>query len=121
MQTISVAQERIDEWRNERSLFTVQISVSYIDAILGSTYKVQTSSGSKSLLIPPGTQHGSKLVAESRKFVDPSAPKNTATASFRRPDTVHSFEVVVKLPLVISSKELSLLSQISHSKQDTQM
>lgn len=90
------------------------ISISYLEAILGSVVKVKTVEGTSELQIPAGTQPGDVLVL-ARKGV----PK------LNRPSIRgdHLFTVKVTIPKRISSKEREVLEELaslgnpsSHSK-----
>ncbi|KAA3477935.1 chaperone protein DnaJ isoform X1 [Gossypium australe] len=80
------------------------ISISYLDAILGSVVKVKTVEGVTDLQIPPGTQPGDVLVL-ARK----GAPKLNKPSI--RGD--HLFTIKVNIPNRISAKERELLEELS--------
>ncbi|TYI77432.1 hypothetical protein E1A91_D06G142000v1 [Gossypium mustelinum] len=80
------------------------VSISYLDAILGSVVKVKTVEGVTDLQIPPGTQPGDVLVL-ARK----GAPKLNKPSI--RGD--HLFTIKVNIPNRISAKERELLEELS--------
>ncbi|XP_052182813.1 uncharacterized protein LOC127795277 [Diospyros lotus] len=83
------------------------VSVSYLDAILGSIVKVKTVEGHTELQIPPGTQPGDVLVLAKK-----GAPK------LNRPSIRgdHLFTIKVTIPKRISAKERELLEELSFLK-----
>ncbi|WOH09870.1 hypothetical protein DCAR_0729330 [Daucus carota subsp. sativus] len=80
------------------------VSISYLDAILGTVAKVKTVEGTTELQIPPGTQPGDVLVLAKK-----GAPK------LNRPSIRgdHSFTVKVSIPKRISTKERDLLEELA--------
>uniref|UniRef100_A0A0C9S636 TSA: Wollemia nobilis Ref_Wollemi_Transcript_12006_1562 transcribed RNA sequence n=1 Tax=Wollemia nobilis TaxID=56998 RepID=A0A0C9S636_9CONI len=80
------------------------ISVSYVDAILGTVVKVKTVEGTQELKIPPGTQPGDVLVLSKLGVPKLSKP------SFRGD---HMFTVKVTIPTRISEKERALIEELS--------
>lgn len=80
------------------------ISISYLDAILGTVVKVKTVEGMADLQIPPGTQPGDVLVL-ARKGV----PK------LNRPSIRgdHLFTVKVSIPQRVNAKERELLEELA--------
>ncbi|XP_031287484.1 uncharacterized protein LOC116146219 [Pistacia vera] len=86
------------------------ISVSYIDAILGTVVKVKTVEGITDLQIPPGTQPGDVLVLAKK-----GAPKLNKPSI--RGD--HLFIVKVAIPNRISAKERELLEELSDLSKTT--
>ncbi|XP_015933552.1 uncharacterized protein LOC107459799 isoform X1 [Arachis duranensis] len=80
------------------------ISISYLDAILGSVVKVKTVEGTSELQIPPGTQPGDVLVL-ARKGV-PKLNKPSIRGD-------HLFTVKVTIPKRISTKERELLEELA--------
>ncbi|KAM6585963.1 hypothetical protein CsatB_012965 [Cannabis sativa] len=80
------------------------ISISYLDAILGTVVKVKTVEGMTELQIPPGTQPGDTLVLSKK-----GAPK------LNRPSIRgdHLFTIKVSIPNRISSKERELLEELA--------
>ena len=80
------------------------ISVSYLDAILGSVVKVKTVEGTSELQTPPGTQPGDVLVL-ARKGV-PKLNKPSIRGD-------HLFTVKVTIPKRISTKERELLEELA--------
>ncbi|OMO54366.1 hypothetical protein CCACVL1_27844 [Corchorus capsularis] len=80
------------------------VSISYLDAILGSIVKVKTVEGVTDLQIPPGTQPGDVLVL-ARK----GAPKLNKPSI--RGD--HLFTIKVTIPNRISAKERELLEELA--------
>ncbi|CAK7356943.1 unnamed protein product [Dovyalis caffra] len=80
------------------------ISISYIDAILGTVVKVKTVEGISELQIPPGTQPGDVLVLAKK-----GAPKLNKPSI--RGD--HLFTIKVAIPKRISAKERELLEELA--------
>lgn len=80
------------------------VSVSYLEAILGTIVKVKTVEGMTELQIPPGTQPGDVLVLAKK-----GAPK------LNRPSIRgdHLFLINVTIPKRISAKERKLLEELS--------
>ncbi|PSR96066.1 Chaperone protein like [Actinidia chinensis var. chinensis] len=80
------------------------ISISYLDAILGSDIQVKTVEGITELQIPPGTQPGDVLVLAKK-----GAPK------LNRPSIRgdHLFTITVTIPKRISAKERDLLEELA--------
>ncbi|XP_028549362.1 uncharacterized protein LOC110100796 isoform X2 [Dendrobium catenatum] len=81
-----------------------EIGLDYIEAILGTTIKVETVEGSRDLCIPPGTQPGDIL-----KFSNMGVP-NVKKPSVRGD---HHFIVRVQIPKRISEKERFLVEQLA--------
>ncbi|KAK4488861.1 hypothetical protein RD792_004651 [Penstemon davidsonii] len=96
--------EEIPEIQRDGINLSSTISISYLDAILGTAIKVKTVEGTTDLQIPPGTQPGDVLVL-ARKGV----PK------LNRPSIRgdHFFTVKVSIPKRISAKELELLEELA--------
>ncbi|KAL6563174.1 hypothetical protein OROHE_005761 [Orobanche hederae] len=96
--------EEIPEIQRDGINLNSIISVSYLDAILGTVMKVKTVQGMTDLQIPPGTQPGDVLVL-TRK----GAPK------LNRPSIRgdHLFTVKVSIPKHISVQERELLEEIA--------
>ncbi|KAL2332478.1 hypothetical protein Fmac_020059 [Flemingia macrophylla] len=80
------------------------ISISYLDAILGTIVKVKTVEGISELQIPAGTQPGDVLVL-ARKGV-PKLNKPSIRGD-------HLFTVKVTIPKRVSTKERELLEELS--------
>ncbi|RAL41364.1 hypothetical protein DM860_010158 [Cuscuta australis] len=96
--------EEIPEIQRDGMNLISTISVSYLDAILGSLIKVKTVEGTSDIQIPPGTQPGDVLVL-ARK----GAPKLNKPSI--RGD--HLFIVNVSIPKYISAKERELLEELA--------
>ncbi|CAA0824418.1 Molecular chaperone Hsp40/DnaJ family protein [Striga hermonthica] len=96
--------EEIPEIQRDGINLNSTISVSYLDAILGTVMKVKTVEGVTDLQIPPGTQPGDVLVL-ARK----GAPK------LNRPSIRgdHLFNVKISIPKRISEKERELLEELA--------
>ncbi|GFQ04590.1 chaperone protein dnaj [Phtheirospermum japonicum] len=96
--------EEIPEIQRDGINLNSTISVSYLDAILGTVMKVKTVEGMTDLQIPPGTQPGDVLVL-ARK----GAPK------LNRPSIRgdHLFTVKVSIPKRISAEERQLLEELA--------
>ncbi|KAM3244885.1 hypothetical protein ACQJBY_056304 [Aegilops geniculata] len=83
------------------------VSISYIEAILGTVEKVRTVEGSSELRIPPGTQPGDVLVLSKQ-----------GVPSLNRPSIRgdHLFTVKVSIPKRISGREKELLEELASLK-----
>ncbi|CAN1761589.1 Chaperone protein DnaJ [Linum perenne] len=86
------------------------ISISYVDAILGTVVKVNTVDGESELKIPSGTQPGDVLVLSKK-----GAPKLNKPSI--RGD--HLFSVKVGIPKRISAKERELLEELASLSNTT--
>ncbi|CAN1285671.1 Chaperone protein DnaJ [Linum perenne] len=86
------------------------ISISYVDAILGTVVKVNTVDGESELKIPSGTQPGDVLVLSKK-----GAPKLNKPSI--RGD--HLFSVKVGIPKRISAKERELLEELASMSNTT--
>ena len=87
-----------------------QITVSYLQAILGDTVEIITVDGKVNLTIPSGTQPNSTLSLEGKgvpRLGNPVARGN------------HEVVVKVKLPTKISNEERSLLESLASQYSDT--
>ncbi|XVF74761.1 hypothetical protein PTKIN_Ptkin13bG0137300 [Pterospermum kingtungense] len=80
------------------------VSISYLDAIMGSVVEVKTVEGVSELQIPPGTQPGDVLVLAKK-----GAPKLNKPSI--RGD--HLFTIKVTIPNRISVKERELLEELA--------
>lgn len=100
--------EEIPEIQRDGINLTSTVTISYLDAILGTIVKVKTVDGLTDLQIPPGTQPGDVLVL-ARK----GAPK------LNRPSIRgdHLFSVEVIIPKRISAKERELLEELASLKK----
>ena len=78
-------------------------TVSYTDAILGSTLRVPTVDGEVDLALPTGTQPGTTLKIDGR-----GAPKLNA----KNVRGAHYVKVKVKIPRSLSAKEKDLVQQL---------
>ena len=78
-------------------------TVSYIDAILGSTLRVPTVDGEVDLALPTGTQPGTTLKIDGR-----GAPKLNA----KNVRGAHYVKVKVKIPKSLNAKEKDLVQQL---------
>lgn len=83
------------------------ISVSYVDAILGTVSKVKTVEGNSELQIPPGTQPGDVLVLS--KLGVPKINKPSVRGD-------HLFTVKVTIPTRISERERALIEELASLK-----
>ncbi|EPS60676.1 hypothetical protein M569_14124, partial [Genlisea aurea] len=95
--------EDVAEIQRDGINFYSTITISYLDAILGTTIKVKTVEGMTDLQISPGTQPGDVLVLPRK-----GAPK------LNRPSIRgdHLFTVKVTIPKRISAKERELLEEL---------
>nr|ACG44842.1 chaperone protein dnaJ [Zea mays] len=80
------------------------VSISYLEAILGTIKKVRTVDGTNDLRIPPGTQPGD-VIALAKQGV-PSLNKPTIRGD-------HLFTVKVAIPKRISGRERELLEELA--------
>lgn len=96
--------EEIPEIKREGINLYSTVSISYLDAILGTIVKAKTVEGTTELQIPPGTQPGDVLVL-ARK----GAPK------LNRPSIRgdHLFTIKVSIPKRVSTKERELLEDLA--------
>ncbi|KAL4589088.1 hypothetical protein LXL04_001990 [Taraxacum kok-saghyz] len=99
--------EEIPEIQRDGINLLSSISISYLDAILGTVVKVKTVEGMSELQIPAGTQPGDTLVL-ARK----GAPK------LNRPSIRgdHLFTIKVSIPRRISGQERELLEELASLK-----
>ncbi len=63
---VDVVVQPHEEFRREGPHVLSQISITYAQAVLGTTVKVETLHGPEDLVIPPGTAHGSQIVLRER-------------------------------------------------------
>ncbi|XP_022153460.1 uncharacterized protein LOC111020962 [Momordica charantia] len=80
------------------------ISISYLDAIMGSVVKVKTVEGMAELQIPPGTQPGDVLVLAKKGVPKLNKPSIRGD---------HLFTIKVTIPNRISEKERELLEELA--------
>mmetsp|Transcript_3295 Transcript_3295/g.5778 ORF Transcript_3295/g.5778 Transcript_3295/m.5778 type:complete len:450 (-) Transcript_3295:206-1555(-) len=85
-------------------------SISYLDAILGTTLEVPTLDGDQKLKIAPGTQPGTRLCIEGK-----GVPK--LGNKFVRGD--HYVTVDVVIPTKLSSEEKKLLTQLAEKSKSS--
>ena len=86
-----------------------EISISYLQAILGDTVEIVTVDGKVNLKIPSGTQPNSKLSLENKgvpRLGNPVARGN------------HEVLVKVKLPTKVTDEERSLLESLASQYSD---
>ncbi|KAG9450632.1 hypothetical protein H6P81_010597 [Aristolochia fimbriata] len=103
--------EEIPEIQRERdgiNLYST-VSISYIDAILGTSVKVKTVDGISELRVPPGTQPGDVLVLAKRGVPKLNKPSIRGD---------HLFTIKITLPKRISGRERELLEELA-SLNDT--
>ncbi|XP_023761740.1 uncharacterized protein LOC111910192 [Lactuca sativa] len=102
--------EEIPEIQRDGINLMSSISISYLDAILGTVAKVKTVEGMTELQIPPGTQPGDTLVLAKK-----GAPK------LNRPSIRgdHLFTIKVSIPRRISGQERELLEELASLKNPT--
>ncbi|KAF5957139.1 hypothetical protein HYC85_004364 [Camellia sinensis] len=96
--------EEIPEIQRDGINLRSSVSISYLDAILGTVVKVKTVEGTTDLQIPSGTQPGDVLVLAKK-----GAPK------LNRPSIRgdHLFTIKVAIPNRISAKERELLEELA--------
>ena len=90
--------------RREGINIASEISLNYLQAILGDTIEVETVDGLEQLKIPPGTQPGTVLTLTGKgvpKLGNPVARGN------------HLFSVKVQLPTKLNAEEKELLQQLA--------
>ncbi|KAK3159390.1 hypothetical protein QOZ80_2AG0149540 [Eleusine coracana subsp. coracana] len=80
------------------------VSISYVEAILGTVQKVRTVDGTSELRIPPGTQPGDVIVLAKQGV--PSLNKPSIRGD-------HLFTVKVTIPKRISGRERELLEELA--------
>lgn len=96
-------EEPADIKRDGINLYST-VSVSYIEAILGTVKKVRTVDGNSELRIPPGTQPGDVVVLAKQGV--PSLNKPSARGD-------HLFTIKVTIPKRISGREKELLEELA--------
>ncbi|OUZ99856.1 Heat shock protein DnaJ [Macleaya cordata] len=96
--------EEIPEIQRDGINLSSTVSISYIDAILGTVVKVKTVDGMTELQIPPGIQPGDVVVLAKK-----GAPKLNKPSI--RGD--HLFTIKVTIPNRISSRERELLEELA--------
>ena len=90
--------------RREGQTIHSEVTLSYLQAILGDTIEVETVDGEEHLEIPAGTQPGSVLTLRNKgvpRLGNPVARGN------------HEFSVKVQLPTRLSGEERELLEQLA--------
>ncbi|MFM7877655.1 MAG: molecular chaperone DnaJ [Microcystis panniformis] len=98
------------EFQREGNDIKSNISISYIQAILGCTIKVNTVDGQEDLIIPAGTQPNSVLILESK-----GVPKLGNPVS--RGD--HRITVKISIPTSVKGEERDLLEKIAKVRGET--
>jgi molecular chaperone DnaJ len=98
------------EFQREGNDIKSNISISYIQAILGCTIKVNTVDGQEDLIIPAGTQPNSVLILESK-----GVPKLGNPVS--RGD--HRITVKISIPTRVTGEERDLLEKIAKVRGET--
>ncbi|XP_024522512.1 uncharacterized protein LOC9652257 isoform X1 [Selaginella moellendorffii] len=81
------------------------ISVSYVDAILGTLVEVNTLGGKAVIRIPPGTQPGDTVVLPNQGVPRLGSPRTRGS---------HIFTIQVKIPRSLSSEEIQLVERLAH-------
>ena len=81
-----------------------EVTLSYLQAILGDTIEVETVDGHESLEIPPGTQPGAVLTLQNKGV--PRLGNPVARGH-------HQFTVKVQLPTKLSAEERELLEELA--------
>ncbi|CAI9113964.1 OLC1v1037526C1 [Oldenlandia corymbosa var. corymbosa] len=96
--------EEIPEIQRDGLNLYSTVSISYLDAILGTIVQVKTVEGPSDLQIPPGTQPGDVLVLAKK-----GAPK------LNRPSVRgdHLFTVKVSIPKRLSARERELIEELA--------
>ncbi|MDB9415101.1 molecular chaperone DnaJ [Microcystis aeruginosa] len=98
------------EFQREGNDIKSNISISYIQAILGCTIKVNTVDGQEDLTIPAGTQPNSVLILENK-----GVPKLGNPVS--RGD--HRITVKISMPARVTGEERDLLEKIAKVRGET--
>ena len=98
------------EFQREGNDIKSNISISYIQAILGCTIKVNTVDGQEDLIIPAGTQPNTVLILESK-----GVPKLGNPVS--RGD--HRITVKISIPARVTGEERDLLEKIAKVRGET--
>ncbi|MFM7475403.1 MAG: molecular chaperone DnaJ [Microcystis aeruginosa] len=98
------------EFQREGNDIKSNISISYIQAILGCTIKVNTVDGQEDLTIPAGTQPNTVLILESK-----GVPKLGNPVS--RGD--HRITVKISIPTSVKGEERDLLEKIAKVRGET--
>ncbi|CCH94375.1 Chaperone protein dnaJ, heat shock protein (Hsp40), co-chaperone with dnaK [Microcystis aeruginosa PCC 9432] len=98
------------EFQREGNDIKSNISISYIQAILGCTIKVNTVDGQEDLIIPAGTQPNSVLILESK-----GVPKLGNPVS--RGD--HRITVKISIPTRVTGEERDLLEKLAKVRGET--
>ena len=98
------------EFQREGNDIKSNISISYIQAILGCTIKVNTVDGQEDLTIPAGTQPNTVLILESK-----GVPKLGNPVS--RGD--HRITVKISIPTRVTGEERDLLEKIAKVRGET--
>ncbi|MFM7905698.1 MAG: molecular chaperone DnaJ [Microcystis sp.] len=98
------------EFQREGNDIKSNISISYIQAILGCTIKVNTVDGQEDLIIPAGTQPNSVLILESK-----GVPKLGNPVS--RGD--HRITVKISIPTRVTGEERELLEKLAKVRGET--
>jgi molecular chaperone DnaJ len=102
--------ETDEEFQREGNDIKSDITISYIQAILGCTLKVNTVDGQEDLTIPAGTQPNTVLVLE-----DKGVPKLGNPVS--RGD--HRITVKIAIPTRVSGEERELLEKLAKLRGET--
>ena len=98
------------EFQREGNDIKSNISISYIQAILGCTIKVNTVDGQEDLIIPAGTQPNTVLILENK-----GVPKLGNPVS--RGD--HRITVKISIPTRVTGEERDLLEKIAKVRGET--
>ncbi|KAJ4816430.1 Chaperone protein DnaJ [Rhynchospora pubera] len=80
------------------------VSISYVEAILGTTVKVKTVDGQTELKIPPGTQPGDVLVLAKQGVPQLNKPSIRGD---------HLFTIKITIPNRVSARERELLEELA--------
>ena len=102
--------ENDGEFQREGNDIKSDITISYIQAILGCTIKVNTVDGQEDLIIPAGTQPNSVLILESK-----GVPKLGNPVS--RGD--HRITVKISIPTRVTGEERDLLEKLAKVRGET--
>ncbi|GFE68796.1 molecular chaperone DnaJ [Chroococcus sp. FPU101] len=107
---VYITVEPDEEFKRDGFDIKTDLTVSYLQAILGCTLKVNTVDGSEDLVLPAGTQPNTVLTLQSKGVPKLGSPT-------LRGD--HLFTIKVSIPTRINSEERELLEKLAKLKGDS--
>lgn len=107
---VYITVEPDEEFKRDGFDIKTDLTVSYLQAILGCTLKVNTVDGSEDLVLPAGTQPNTVLTLQSKGVPKLGSPT-------LRGD--HLFTIKVSIPTRINSEERELLEKLAKIKGDS--